>query len=316
MIIPSIDLVDGQAVQLREGGDRSFNEERPEVLAEEFSQFGEVAVIDLDAAFGESHNEDVIGGICAVAECRVGGGIWNVEKAKRVMSLGAEKIIVGTMALKDRHVNYPFLQKLRELFGRERLILAVDTIDGEVVTRGRRQKTGVMWEAIVSELEPYASEFLFTCVESDGVMRGASREAIKRMKNSTERPITAAGGVFFLDEIAILSKLGVNIQLGKALHTGDVKLPEAFVASLNWERNFISTAVVDEASHLLMQVYSDRESLLKTFETDVAWFFSRSDGKLLMTGASSGQIQEFLKVRSNPKGDELVMTVRQTGQVS
>lgn len=316
MIIPSIDLVDGRAVQLSEGGERAFNEEKPEILAEEFAKFGAVAVIDLDAAFGVRHNEDVIGNICAVAECRVGGGIWNVEKADRVMSLGAEKIIIGKMVLKDRQVNHPFLQKLREMLGRERLILAVDIIDGEVVTRGRRQKTGLMWEAIVSELEPYASEFLFTCVEKDSVMRGTTREATKKMKESTDRLITAAGGVFFLDEIAILSKLGVNIQLGKALHTGEIKLPEAFVASLDWEKSFISTAVVDEASHLLMQAYSDRESLLKTFETGMVWFFSRSDGKLFMKGASSGQVQKFLKVRSNRKGDELVITVRQSGQVS
>ncbi len=316
MIIPSIDLIDGRAVQLSKGGDRIFNEIRPEILAEEFAKFGQVAVIDLDAAFGERHNEDVIENICAVAECRVGGGIWTVEKAERILSLGAEKLIVGTMALKDKQVNRLFLQKLMEMLGRERLILAVDTIDGEVVTRGRRQRTGLMWNSIVNALEPYASEFLFTFIEKDSVMRGATRKAVMKMKESTDRPITAAGGVTFPDEIAILSKLGVNIQLGKALHTGEVKLPEAFVASLDWEKNFISTAVVDEASRVLMQAYSDRESLMKTFETDLAWYFSRSDGKHYMKGTSSGQVQEFLKVRSNRKGDELVITVRQSGQVS
>ena len=128
-------------------------------------------------------------------------------------------------------------------------------------------------EAGVDELEQYASEFLFTCVEKDGVMRSTSREGINRMNKSTYLPITAAGGVFYLDEIAILSKLGVNIQLGKALHTGDLILSEAFVASLNWEKGFIPTVVIDEGLQVLMRTYSDQESLLKTFETEDIWFF-------------------------------------------
>lgn len=312
MIIPSIDLIEGRAVQLSESGDRSYNKERPEILAVEYDKFGEVTVIDLDSAFGESHNEDVIEHICAVAECRVGGGIWTVEKAERIMCLGAKKIIIGTMALKDSQVNHPFLKELMEMLGKEHLILAVDTLDGEVVSRRRHLRTGLMWESIVNELEPYASEILFTCVGKDSLMRGTSRAAVQRMRKSTDRPITAAGGVYFPDEIAILSKLGVNVQLGRTLQTGEVKLPEAFVASLDWEKSFISTCVVDEASNKLMQAYSDRESLLKTFETGMAWYLSKSDGKLFMQADSFGQFQEFLKIRSKSTGNEVVITVRQS----
>jgi len=314
MIIPSIDLIDGRAVQLEQGKKKVLERDQPEELAEEFARFGEVAVIDLDAAFGERHNEDVIQRLCEIAECRVGGGIWNVEKAERVISLGAEKIIIGTMALKDKKVNHAFLSRLVEVFGIERLIIALDTLNGEVVTRGWRQGTGLRWDAVVQELEPYASEFLFTCVEKEGLMQGTNRDAVLKMKSSTDKAITAAGGVSSWDEIAILSKIGVNIQLGMGLYTGRIELSDAFIASLDWEKGLIPTVALDEASQVLMLAYSSRESLEKTFATGNVWYFSRSRGKLWMKGETSGNVQEFLKVRSDCDGDALLLTVAQTGQ--
>jgi phosphoribosyl-ATP pyrophosphohydrolase/phosphoribosyl-AMP cyclohydrolase len=313
MIIPSIDLIDGRAVQLEQGKRKVLERDRPEELAEEFARYGEVAVIDLDAAFGERHNEAVIRRLCAIAECRVGGGIWDMEKAEKVISLGAEKIIVGTMAFEGKEVNHAFLSQLAGAFGTDRLIIAVDTRDGEVVTRGWRQGTGLKWDAVVQELEPYASEFLFTCVEKEGLMRGTNREAVLKMKTVTDKPITAAGGVSSWDEIAILSKIGVNIQMGMALYTGRVELSDAFVASLDWEKGLIPTVVLDEASQVLMLAYSSRESLEKTFATDNAWYFSRSRGKLWMKGETSGHVQEFLRVRTDCDGDALLLTVAQTG---
>jgi len=313
MIIPSIDLIDGRAVQLEQGKRKVLERNQPEELAEEFARFGEVAVIDLDAAFGERHNEDVIQKLCEIAECRVGGGIWTVEKAEKMISLGAEKIIIGTMALKDKKVNHAFLRRLVEAFGVERIVIALDTFNGEVVTRGWRQGTGLKWDAVVRELEPYASEFLFTCVEKEGLMQGTNRDAILRMKAAIKKPITAAGGVSSWDEIAILSKIGVNIQLGMALYTGRIELSDAFVASLDWEKGLIPTIAIDDTAQVLMLAYSSRESLEKTFATGNACYFSRSRGKLWMKGETSGNVQEFLKVRTDCDGDALLLTVAQTG---
>ena len=313
MIIPSIDLIDGKAVQLKQGREQVLERKYPEDLAREFARFGELAVIDLDAAFGEKDNEEVIRRICAIAECRVGGGIRDVEKAQRVLSLGAEKLIIGTKALSGKQVNHEFLQEICDVAGKERIIIALDTVDGEIVTRGWRHKTGLIWDSVVKDLEPYASEFLFTCVEKEGMMQGTNREAVKRMKNATDRSVTAAGGVCSLDEIAILSKIGVNIQLGMALYTGEVSLPEAFVASLDWAKGLIPTVAVDECSQVLMLAYSDKESLLKTFDTGNAWYFSRSRGKLWMKGETSGNTQEFVKVRCDCDADAVLMTVKLTG---
>jgi phosphoribosyl-ATP pyrophosphohydrolase/phosphoribosyl-AMP cyclohydrolase len=313
MIIPSIDLIDGRAVQLEQGQKKVLERDQPEELAEEFARFGEVAVIDLDAAFGERDNEDVIRDLCAIAECRVGGGIWTVEKAERVISLGAEKIIIGTMALKNKKVNHAFLRQLVDAFGVERLIIALDTRNGEVLSRGWREGTGLRWNEVVQELEPYASEFLFTIVEREGLMKGTNREAVLKMKSATDKLVTAAGGVSSWDEIAILSKIGVNIQLGMALYTGAIALADAFIASLDWEKGLIPTVTLDEANQVLMLAYSSQESLEKTFATGHAWYFSRSRGKLWMKGEISGHVQAFRKIRADCDRDALLLSVAQTG---
>jgi len=205
------------------------------------------------------------------------------------------------------------MQEICEAAGKDRVIIALDTVDGEVVTRGWRHKTGLEWDSVVGQFEPYASEFLFTCVEKEGLMRGTNREAVTRMKNATQKPVTAAGGVHCLDEIAILSKIGVNIQLGMALYTGEISLPEAFIASLDWSKGLIPTVTVDESSQVLMLAYSDKESLLRTFTTGNAWYFSRSRQKLWLKGETSGNTQELVRVRCDCDADAVLMTVKPAG---
>ena len=111
MIIPSIDLMDGKAVQLRQGKEKVLERENVLELAKYYSRFGEISVIDLDAAMNEGDNEALIKEICKIAHCRVGGGIRDKEKAKRILANGAKQIIIGTAA------NEEFLSKLPSIIG-------------------------------------------------------------------------------------------------------------------------------------------------------------------------------------------------------
>lgn len=313
MILPSIDLMNGKAVQLRQGRKKILEKDHPVELARKFSRFGEIAVIDLDAAFDTCHNEKVIGEICAVSECRVGGGIRSLDKAKRILSLGAEKVIIGTMALKDGRINREFLDRLAAFAGKERVIIALDSYEGEIVTKGWQERSGLSCESVIKELEPYASEFLLTRVDKEGLMKGTDLNFFKRLRDITEIPLTAAGGISTLEEIAFLSNLGINAQLGMALYREKILLAEAFIASLKWKSDLIPTVTVDSSQQVLMLAYSSRESLRRTFKTGKVWYFSRSRNSLWMKGETSGNVQNFLRIRSDCDGDALLITAKQQG---
>lgn len=313
MIIPSIDLSCGKAVQLRQGREKVLEKDYPVALAQAFSKYGEIAVVDLDAAFEEGSNDATIREICQVAECRIGGGIRSIDRAIEVISYGAEKVIIGTMAFEDNGVNHDFLKALSSAIGKNRVIIAVDTLYGKIVTEGWRSKTELNFNTVLREVKTYASEILFTCVEREGMMKGTDFDSIKRLRAATDLPITAAGGISTLEEVENLSRLGVNIQLGMAIYTGTISLPDAFIVSLKWDNDLIPTITTDVASQILLLAYSSRESLEKTFETERVWYYSRSRKQLWMKGEISGNFQNFLKIRTDCDGDALLITVDQRG---
>jgi phosphoribosyl-ATP pyrophosphohydrolase/phosphoribosyl-AMP cyclohydrolase len=280
MVISSIDLMDGKAVQLRQGKEKILEKDNPIQLAKEFDKYGKIAVIDLDAALDKKNNEEVIKQILRVAECRVGGGIRTTKKAKEIISLGAEKIIIGSKAFEDDKVNHSFLQELMDEIGRQHIIIAIDAINQEIVTKGWQHKTGLKLLDTVNQIEKYASEFLFTCVEQEGTLTGINLDTVKELVNATKNKITVAGGVSSLEEIKILAELGVDVQLGMALYTGKINLSEAFIESLNWESDLIPTITTDETGQVLMLAYSNKESLARIFDTNQMWYYSRSRQKL------------------------------------
>ena len=88
-----------------------------------------------------------------------------------------------------------------EQIGQPRIIIAVDSLNGKIVTRGWKHQTDISLLDAVKALEPYTSEFLFTCVEREGTMKGANFDQISELKQATKRQITAAGGIATLEEV-------------------------------------------------------------------------------------------------------------------
>ncbi|MEE9168418.1 MAG: bifunctional phosphoribosyl-AMP cyclohydrolase/phosphoribosyl-ATP diphosphatase HisIE [bacterium] len=312
MVVASIDLMDGKAVQLRQGKDKILERNNPIELAKKFDRFGEVAVIDLDAAMGKGNNLPLIKKILNVAECRVGGGIRTLEQAKELISLGASKVIIGSKAFEHDQINHSFLKELSDALTPQQLIVAIDARDERIVTKAWTHQTELQLYETAGEIEQYASEFLFTCVEREGTLRGSDLDMVERLKASTQNKITVAGGVQSIEEIRQLAALGMDVQLGMALYTGKIELAEAFIESLDWKNGLLPTVVQDITGQVLMLAYANSSSLQSSFETGQMCYYSRSRQKLWTKGETSGNIQKLVRLRADCDRDTLLAVVDQT----
>lgn len=305
MLIPSIDLRGGRAVQLVQGRDPKLDVGDPRPLLERFSVFGEVAVIDLDAALGTGDNADLIRELVAMAPCRVGGGIRDADAARAWLDAGAEKVILGTAARPD---------VLREL-PPERVIAALDAFEDEVVVEGWTRGTGRGVIECMAELNPYVGGYLVTFVEGEGGLGGLDPARVAPViEAAAGRRVTAAGGIATADEIAALDRLGADAQVGMAIYTGQLDPADAFAAPLRSDRpdGLWPTVVVDEAGRALGLAYSDAESLRAATTERRGIYRSRRRG-LWRKGATSGDVQDLLRVDADCDRDALRFTVRQRG---
>ncbi len=305
MIIPSIDLMGGKAVQLRQGKEKVLERDDVLSLARRFSLYGDISVIDLDSALGKGDNLDLIKELCRIADCRVGGGIRTVEKAQEILAAGAKKIIIGTSANPD------FLGQLPK----ERVIVAIDTKDGFVADKGWTRSTKKLPEEVIFETEKYCCEFLFTDVDNEGMMKGFDPGRALVLREKTSNKITVAGGIKESSEVVYLESKGFNCQLGMSIYTGKIMLEDAFLSLLDFGKGqgLIPTIVQEENGQVLMLAYSSKESLKKAFSSGKATYFSRSRNIIWTKGETSGNFQELLKVRYDCDRDTLLFTVRQKG---
>lgn len=308
MIIPSIDLMDGKAVQLKQGKQKVLAKDNVIELAKYFALFGEIAVIDLDRALNTGKNNDeLIKEICKIAPVRVGGGIRTIDRAKEVLSWGAKKIIIGTAADEE------FLSKLPKL----KVIVAIDSNKGKITTEGWRKQSQIDTLDYVKRFEDYTSEFLYTIVEKEGMMQGCDMELINKVASSTKKQLTAAGGISTYDEIKELNKNNINTQLGMCIYTDAVKLEDAFIKCLDFDKyqdKLIPTVVQDyKTKDVLMLAYSNENSLKEAFETKLGTYYSRSRKEIWQKGKTSGNFQELLQVRFDCDKDALLFIVNQKG---
>src|SRR6266568_3381811 len=295
MIVPSIDLIQGRAVQLRGGRDLVLDGGDPLARLEEFAVAGEVAVVDLDAALGRGSNAELIREMIRRAPCRVGGGIRDLDTARAWLDAGAAKIVIGTAASPDFCGALP----------RER-----------VVVEGWRTATGVSVLERIRELAPLVGGLLFTQVEKEGAMGGFDFQAVAAaVRAAGDARLTAAGGITTATEIAELDRIGADAQVGMALYTSRLSLGEAVAAPLakSLDGDVWPTVVCDEWGHTLGLVWSTRESLARALAERRGVYWSRSRRTLWEKGATSGNTQELVRVELDCDRDALRFTVRQRG---
>ena len=228
MLIPSIDLKDGQVVQLIQGERPAIATDDLDLWISRFKGFPRVQLIDLDAAMRTGTNDKLLRRVASVLPCRVGGGIRTIDRACEVLEYGAEAVIIGSSLFLEGRPNIDFANTLASTIGKRRIIAAVDSKGGRVVVKGWTEATSLTAVDAVQALEPFCEEFLYTHVDKEGLMEGTDLDAIMAVKQATSRRVTAAGGITTQIEIDRLNEEGIDAVVGMAIYTGrlDIEPPQ------------------------------------------------------------------------------------------
>ena len=224
MLIPCIDLQNGMAVQLVHGRDRKLAISDVLGVLEKFKNYEWLHIIDLDAAMGKTSNAKLAQKLCFTArsrygmKVRIGGGIRTVARAVRVAGWKPEQIIIGSAVFREGKVNPPFLKRLVKRIDPARIVIALDTFKGHITTQGWRRKLKLRAENVMAQLQPYCAAFLCTDVDREGTMSGANLKWFRSLRNATDHPVIAAGGIKTRREVSTLEKMGMDAAVGMAMY--------------------------------------------------------------------------------------------------
>jgi phosphoribosylformimino-5-aminoimidazole carboxamide ribotide isomerase len=218
IVVPCIDIQDGKVVQLVQGREKVL--EGPDALEmlERFAGFPEIQVIDLDAAMGVGDNGAIIEMLTSRARCRVGGGVRTPQRARQLVDLGAQRVIVGTAAFA------PVFDDIVAEIGNEKIIVALDSKAGTVVVDGWATSLAVSAEEAITTFAEKCNGFLCTYVDKEGMMQGTDLEWFASLRRLTTLPITAAGGITTIEDVTALLEMNIDAAIGMAVYTGRLSL--------------------------------------------------------------------------------------------
>jgi phosphoribosylformimino-5-aminoimidazole carboxamide ribotide isomerase len=232
LIIPAVDIKNSKCVQLVQGkpGTEQVIIENPEKVAKDWEDRGAhvLHIINLDGAFGDSErNAAVIDKVLheVSVPVQLGGGIRTIEDAAKLLNIGVERVILGTMAVE----NPENVSMLADDFGSERVMVALDSKDSQVVVKGWTEKTdrtapqfGKLFE------EKGAGGILFTNVDVEGLLQGFDTQPLIELLEAVEIPVVYSGGVTSIEDVAKLSRTdAAGVVIGSALYRGKMKFEDA-----------------------------------------------------------------------------------------
>jgi phosphoribosylformimino-5-aminoimidazole carboxamide ribotide isomerase len=223
MLIPSIDLLGGQIVQLIQGEKLRLAFDDFEYWIDRFSKYPLVQLIDLDAAMRQGDNSALVAQIAKRLPCQVGGGIGTVARAQAVLAAGAKRVIVGSSLFTEEQgigsVNTTFAQQLAASIGPESIVAGIDSRNGKIAIKGWKAQVALTPEEAIPALESYAGAFLYTHIDGEGLMQGFPIEIAARLRDLTQRQLIVAGGIRSQEEIDALQTIKVDAVAGMAVYT-------------------------------------------------------------------------------------------------
>ena len=230
-IFPAIDLYDKKAVRLYKGdyAQMTVYSENPVGVAKTFEEQGAkyIHVVDLEGAkIGEPAHLDIVKSIAETTNLfiEIGGGIRSMETVEKYLSVGANRIILGTAAVTDED----FLKKALEKYG-DKIAVGADIADGKIAIKGWIEKSEYTTDVFFEKMQSLGVKTIIcTDISKDGAMKGTNRALYKELSEKYAVDIVASGGVSTIDDIKALSEMGVyGAIIGKAYYIGAIDLKEA-----------------------------------------------------------------------------------------
>ena len=231
-ILPAIDIKNGRAVRLFKGDFSQETVVNPDVLGQAriFADAGIefIHVVDLDGALdGKATNRDLIAALKVATGLgvEVGGGIRTLEQIEDYLNVGIDRVIIGSMAVK----NPDFVKAALDKFGSDKIVVGIDAKAGYVATEGWLETSTVDYISLAKEMEKMGVElFVYTDVDRDGTLTGPNFDHYERLvAELTTAKVIASGGIAELSDLTKLQDIGVaGTIVGKAYDNGNISLDE------------------------------------------------------------------------------------------
>ncbi|WP_112240755.1 bifunctional 1-(5-phosphoribosyl)-5-((5-phosphoribosylamino)methylideneamino)imidazole-4-carboxamide isomerase/phosphoribosylanthranilate isomerase PriA [Kribbella monticola] len=231
VLLPAVDVADGQAVRLVQGeagSETSYGDPLAAAMAWQDAGADWIHLVDLDAAFGRGSNRELLAEVTGKLDVQVelSGGIRDDESLEAALATGARRVNIGTAALE----NPEWCDRIVQQYG-DRVAIGLDVRGRTLAARGWTKEGGDLYE-VLERLERAGCErYVVTDVTKDGMLQGPNLDLYRDLCERTEKPIVASGGVSSLADLAALSTLvpqGVEgVIVGKALYAGAFTLTEA-----------------------------------------------------------------------------------------
>jgi phosphoribosylformimino-5-aminoimidazole carboxamide ribotide isomerase len=154
----------------------------------------------------------------------VGGGIRSPQDAAALLAMGAQRVILGSVLVKENTVNIAMAEKFAQQFGPKSLTFAVDSKGGKVAIKGWREITTLTPDEMMRALEPHCHAFLYTHVDTEGLLKGIPLDTVCKLRAITSRQLIVAGGIASQAEVDQLDELGLDAVVGMAIYSGRMRL--------------------------------------------------------------------------------------------
>lgn len=326
IILPAIDLINGQCVRLVKGDYATASQvaEDPVVTAQGFEDAGAewIHLVDLDGAKAKQpRNRDTILAISreTTLKTEVGGGIRDMEAIESYLESGINRVILGSAAIN----NPDFVREAVVTYG-DQIVVGIDARNEMASAEGWCDDSSIHYLELARRMEDIGIKtIIYTDISRDGTLSGPNIHQLEMLRGAVSCEIVASGGVSCMDDISALRDSFLHGAIcGKALYSGNLDLSDAIGAASSppdisrfFTKNQLIPAIVQDSDdgQVLMLAYMNSESLQKTLESGYTWFFSRSRNELWNKGATSGHLQQVTGIRYDCDEDTLLIQVNQTG---